>query len=226
MDDNTEVVERLMETFANFHCGHDAAPRVPGEPSEAEPEVVPEMRAFEFLTEEERAEFAQRLERGGRVEAAAGEPGPDDRKLVLVVSGGAPGERYSYEAEVTGSGQAAMRVLDQISGRDERGDELTLGSAQVDDLFRRAASAEVLTGENPHPSFVPDSLVGTLIITDGQIEKRIHFAVDTESDRPREPAGPDVTLLPSAGLLVRNEHASQGVRSILEILADVPALTP
>lgn len=218
MADNTEVVERLMETFANFHCGHDATPRSASEPTADE--EVPSMRPFEWLTAEERSGFVERLRSVVGAEGTAG-----DAKVVLVVSGGAPGDRFEYRAEVAGGGRGEVRVLDEISGRQEENHGVAVEAAQVARLFELAASDEVLNTEHPAPRFVPDSLVGTLVVTDGDAEKRIHFAVDSESGRVRPPAEGDIAFSPAdAGLVLRQEYTTPGVRSLVETIQSIQEL--
>ena len=224
MADNTEVVERLMETFANFHCGHDAVPV--GAPEPGASEEVSSVRRFEGLSQEERTRFAQRLRPGGVPSATGAGNVESERKVVLVVSGGAPGDRFEYRSEVTGTGRAEVSVLDEIRGRREQNHDLVIEPEQVEGLFERAASNDVLHVEHPVPQFVPDSLVGTLIVTDGDAEKRIHFAVDSQSGRAREPGEADMSLSSAAGLVVRQEYATPGVRSLLEALQSIPGLMP
>ena len=224
MDDNTEVVERLMETFANFHCGHDAVPI--GAPEPEAPEEVSPVRPFEGLSFDERIRFAERLRAGAAPAATVAGEAASERRVVLFVSGGAPGERYEYRAEVTGGGRGVTSVLDEIHGRREQDRDLPLEPQQVEDLFARAASDDVLNVDHPVPQLVPDSLVGTLVVSDGNAEKRIQFAVDSETGRAREPGEADMALSHTAGLVVRQEYATPGVRSVLEALQSIPGLMP
>jgi hypothetical protein len=218
MDDNTEVVERLMETFANFHCGHDATPVAPPEPAEAgggvRPAPVSQLRAEEW------ALFAERMRAAPAAEGTA----TDARRVVLVVSGGTPGERLEYQVDVTPTGRGAVRLSDQIGERHEAQTDLVLPSDRVRELFERAVSDEVLGDDYVMPALVPDSLVGTLVVTDGQIEKRIRFPVESSTGRTRAPGEADVTLAPASGLLIRQEYVTQGVRSMVEALLALPGL--
>jgi len=223
MDDNTEVVERLMETFANFHCGHDAVPRPAPESAALPPAEVrrPPTSSVAPLRSEEIPGFVQRMraaDLGGDRAAAA-----DERKVVLLVSGGPPSERLNYRAEVLRSGLGSMSLVDAISDRRQQATQLSLPMELVDQLFDRATAHEVLYDNHAMPPLLPDSLVGTIVITDGKREKRLHFPVATSTGRNREASDTDLQLLAAPGLQIRREYASPGIRSIVDTFQALPA---
>lgn len=182
------------------------------------------MRGFDELNPGEQSRFAERL-RGGVVPPIPSPSDPEDgRRVLLMVTGGAPGDRYEYRAEVTSAGHGNVSVLDEIQGFREEDSAVVIEPDQVQDLFARAAAEEVLNIDHPTPQFVPDSLVGTLVVTDGVVEKRIQFAVDSQSGRAREPGEADIALSPASGLVIRQEYATPGVRALVEAFQSIPGL--
>jgi hypothetical protein len=210
--------------LAPIGCPADGVASAAGAPQAAgAPKEAPAMRAFGDLGLEERIRFAERMR---AAPGAVGGGGAEDaRRVVLVVSGGAPGERIEYRAEVTPAGRGIVRLLDEIRALREERRDLVIPSDRVRDLFQRAASDEVLGSEHPLPALVPDSLVGTLVVTDGQIEKRIRFPVESSVGETWVPGGADIVPAPAAPLRIRPEHAAPGVRSLAEALCGLPGLT-
>ncbi len=213
MHDNNEVVERLVEHLASFHCGHDAGPAAPSEPGE-----VSRMRSFEQLDDSERGRFVERMRGGSDGDA------DDGRTVTLVISGGAPGDRYEYRADVHADGTGAVNLIDELHDRSEQESGLQLESDGVRTLFERATAGDLLEVAHPAPQLAPDSLVGTIVVTDGDTEKRIHFAVDEEAGRAREPGEADIALTATPGLVIGQENATPGVRSLLEAFKAIPGL--
>lgn len=215
MDDNTEVVERQVEHLASFNCGHDAGPVAASEPEEVSRSP---MRSLDELDAAERGRFVEHMR-----EAPDRDEGKD-HKVTFVVAGGAPGDRYEYRAEVHADRTADVSLLDEMNARSEQESDLALDPDQVQTVFERAVSEDVLEASDSAPQLVPDSLVGTIIVTNGDVEKRIFFAVEESQGRAREPGEADVALLATPDLLIRQEYATPGVRSLVEAIQSIPNL--
>lgn len=213
MDDNTEVVERLMETFANFHCGHDAVPVAPLEAKSHDIRLQPQPSFLELRTEgindfaEQMRSFAPPVTNSLAV---------DGRKVVIEVSGGPPSERLNYRVEITRAGHGTICLFDALAGLHEEKSDVILPSDKVQKLFETAVTDRVLRDKHTIPVLPPDSMVGTLTITDGKYQKRIQFPVTSKTGRARGSSDADLLLSPALGLVIRNEHATPAIRSTVE----------
>jgi hypothetical protein len=110
----------------------------------------------------------------------AAEGKPDRRFAIsLVVTGGAPSQRYRFEFAARGTGTFSAQLSDEPADQRERSEE-RLESAELAGLARDVLASGVLDTPADPPRFLPDTLVGILDITSGTTRFRRYFAADRE----------------------------------------------
>ena len=113
----------------------------------------------------------------------------------MTVRGGLPSQKYSFEFAASGDGAAICRFEDQLRKRKRRWKwQLTA----LSDKEFVAASEEAPAGSQAShravPSFLPDTLVGILEISDGSVVRRIYFAADPEQAKTQGKVPPREVL--------------------------------
>lgn len=120
--------------------------------------------------------------------AADGKP---DREfeISLVVTGGAPSQRYRFEFTARGSGALSTRLSDDMAGRQGRSQE-RLDPSEVADLARTILGSGVLETAADSPRLLPDTLVGILDISSGRTHFRRYFAADSDQAQVQDAQPP------------------------------------
>ena len=179
MDDNTETVARLYNRISGQHCGHTPAARtvLGGEPTR-EPTMT--LRSLDALTPVRRSAVLDRLRT--LADAHVTPEGADAAEVSFEVTGGAPGERYTYRIAVAGDGAAERRVVDELHGNPGEHATQGVGRALAARVFAAAEAAGLLGDEAPQlaqPSggILPDSLVATVTVRDGETVRRVSVPV-------------------------------------------------
>ena len=157
-------------------------------------------------------DFAKRepesLERVDTVRAALervakGDVGDDDVSIDFTVAGGAPSQRFKLALHTRGREIRSCTYDCDMSDRHETVDRERLSAKsadQVGSLVERLARSNAFAVRYAPPTFLPDTIIGTIVITVGDVERRIRFAAD-----------PD-------------QAAVQGLRPPAEVIAAVEAL--
>jgi hypothetical protein len=98
----------------------------------------------------------------------------------MTVRGGLPSQRYTFEFAATGDGAATCRVDDRLRKRaaDPGKAQTTLAAKDFVDLLKKLRPA--LERPTEPPSFLPDTVIGILEVSDGTAVRRIYFAADPE----------------------------------------------
>jgi hypothetical protein len=125
----------------------------------------------------------QRLERAARDEV--------DRELrvYLVVAGGAPSQRYRFHFAADGGGRLRCELDCELSER--RGKASRQGrQKEFADLVRAIVASGVLKVAPEEPRFLPDTVVGTLELSDGRSSLRWDFAADPEQAKTQDAVPP------------------------------------
>jgi hypothetical protein len=112
----------------------------------------------------------------------------------MTVRGGMPSKKYSFDFAASGDGAASCRFEDQLRKLAEgRGTaRTTLSDKEFIGLLKALQPA--LERPDEPSSFLPDTVIGVLEISDGTLVRRIYFAADPEQARtggkvpPREVA--------------------------------------
>ncbi len=108
----------------------------------------------------------------------------------MTVRGGLPSHRYRFEFEAKGDGSATCRVEDQLKRRPAAEERVrrTLADREFVALLRRLEPA--LARPRESPSFLPDTLVGILEVSDGSNVERLYFAADPDQARVQNKVPP------------------------------------
>jgi hypothetical protein len=123
---------------------------------------------------EEIQSLEQKLERAARDEVDR------DLRVSLLVAGGVPSQRYRFHFAAVGSGQVRCELDCELSGRKAKASRRTLDRKQFADLVRAIVGSGVLQVSTEQPRFLPDTIVGTLELSDGRSSLRWDFAADPE----------------------------------------------
>ncbi len=123
---------------------------------------------------EEDESLEEKLERATRDEV--------DRELrvSLLVAGGAPSQRYRFHLAADASGRVQGELRCELSGREGKSRRRTLARKEFADLVRAIVASGVLEVPAEQPRFLPDTVVGTLELSDGRSSLRWDFAADAE----------------------------------------------
>ena len=126
--------------------------------------------------------------RSGLERVADGKP---DRsfEISMIVTGGAPSQRYSFEFAAKGTGTASTRMSDEKSDRRGVSDQ-RFEASELADLARNILQSGVLDTATDPPRFLPDTLVGILDIKYGTSRLRHYFAADAEQARVQDAVPP------------------------------------
>jgi hypothetical protein len=108
----------------------------------------------------------------------AGEGDPSRVDLEVRLSGGAPSERYEFDAKITGSGKVTGRMRDELAGQDQPFAR-ELDAAGRRDLLSRLSQTDLLDGPRLQPPFPPDTVVGQIRArVDGRIVDEWYVLLD------------------------------------------------
>jgi hypothetical protein len=224
MDDNTETVARLYNRITAAHgSGHTPAAH-PGEPPEPTPEVAAmTRRVIDNLKPEVRAPILERLR--GMAEAGAAPEGAGETEVSFEVSGGAPGERYSYRLGVRGDGSSERLVLDETEAAAPAETARAVSRELAAQVFAAAAEAGLLADDAPEVpmqqtgDILPDTMIATITVRDGESVRRVSVPAEeptTAGSLPGEPA--DVPMSTHVQL---SAASAEALRPVLEALAAV-----
>lgn len=137
-------------------------------------------------------DFAQRepesLERVDPVGAALdrvarGDDDGDDLSIDFTVAGGAPSQRFHLALHIAGREVRSCSYDCDMSDRHEAFDPKQAsakGRELVGSLVERLAGTGVLAARYEQPMFLPDTIIGTIVVTVGGEERRIRFAADPD----------------------------------------------
>jgi len=210
MDDNTEVIERQVEHLCQL-LNENAVPisrlifpfpdliagwaitraeripamqyRIGGDPEMGDEPDMKQRREVRRVIHD--------------VARAKREPSGKDR-IVHVVSGGAPGERFESRLEVRGNGSVDLHLLDEPAGIDERA-TTALDTQDLQHLYGELEASQILVMEEAGRRFLPDSLVGTITIEVGGKETTFYYLADEEERRDQaSPMRPQIASVKAA----------------------------
>jgi hypothetical protein len=97
------------------------------------------------------------------------------------VRGGVRPQAYAFDFEASGGGTARARLECRLTGREGEAKDANISARDFGALLRSVVPA--FAAPQAVPTFLPDTLVGILEITDGERTQRIYFAADPEQAR-------------------------------------------
>jgi hypothetical protein len=177
MDNNTAPVARHLNRIAAFHGAGHTPSAAPGEPAEPKQKADMTLRMIDTMAAAPRAEVLGRLR--AMADAGAAPEGAQDAEVVFEVSGGAPGEHYSYRLGVRGDGAAERQVVDELQS--DRGADVQRGMDRelASRVFQAAADSGLLDDAAPDVplehggNLLPDSMIAIITVRDGDSVRRV-----------------------------------------------------
>lgn len=105
---------------------------------------------------------------------------PEDLKVVYRIAGGMPSQRYEEEFIISGNGKTEVKALDLLMSKPEEVASLNLNKAETREAFQkiRLSLDSMVPLEKTH--FLPDSLVGSVILEIGGEKTTLYFPVEEE----------------------------------------------
>jgi hypothetical protein len=154
-----------------------------------------------------------------RLAAGAGDAADDDVTIDVRIAGGCPGQRVRFQATIPARGEARVSHLDELNAVSE---EFTaaVDAAELRALARHLdVDALMALPPNADERYVPDSIVGSIVLTLGNTRITLWFPVDDEVASGAEVA---MRIDPGHGpFLLRAAMAPPSVRAVLEQVATV-----
>jgi hypothetical protein len=122
------------------------------------------------------------------------ETGRRSLQVKLKVRGGLPSQKYAFDFAAGGDGAATCQVEDQLRKRAGASGtkRSTLSDKEFVSLLKKVQPA--LDSPVEPPSFLPDTVIGILEISDGSATRRIYFAADPEQARTQGKVPPREVL--------------------------------
>lgn len=114
--------------------------------------------------------------------------------IKMKVRGGLSSKKYAFDFAASGDGAATIRFEDQLRQRTgESGAKgTTFGDREFVRLLEKVRPALEVALEPP--SFLPDTVIGILEVSDGTTTRRIYFAADPEQARTQGKVPPREVL--------------------------------
>ncbi len=106
----------------------------------------------------------------------------DEFKVMYRVSGGAPEERYEEEVDMTGAGDASVKVMDTLISREQKRARGTLSPEEVREILSEVQSGLDSLVPAEEARFLPDSMVGSITIELAGKKETFYFLAN-EDDR-------------------------------------------
>jgi hypothetical protein len=219
MDDNTEVVARLLNGIAGFHCSHTPTARL------AFADVFGELTdvLFERLDYLEQKKFRQTLERAAARRLSDAES--RDVRVVLSINGGAPSERYEYRLEVRADGNVETRFADELREiKPGRATGAVVGRDVAAVVFQQVARDEFIALSNTLARTTPDGLFAVISVHVNDEAKLVRVPVfERDSDAAVRLDARALPLPVRDDVVVNRDVVPQVLVSVFEALRGVRA---
>lgn len=112
-----------------------------------------------------------------------------DIRITYRVTGGMPHQRLDREFSLSGTGEAAVKVRDELKPIPLQEASRTLDRAETRDLLREIDTSLDSLVPRSEARFLPDSLVGMITLEVGGEEATLFFLADQEQRLSREVEG-------------------------------------
>ena len=104
-------------------------------------------------------------------------------KIIYRISGGPPTRRLEHTLEISGTGAVSVRHLDELGHARARELKSTLPPNRVTELFRVLLESRLLENVDQAGGFLPDSVIGSITISDPMSAVTYYFLADEEKRR-------------------------------------------
>lgn len=114
-------------------------------------------------------------------------------RVVLHVGGGMSGQSYRFHFEADGRGRSHCQLECKLT--DRTGDaKTTIEPQRFEALLRKIHNTGVCENSPEQPSFLPDTVVGRLEISIGDVHCRTYFAADADQAQVQNKQPPAALL--------------------------------
>lgn len=118
----------------------------------------------------------------------------EDIKLFYRITGGMPSERVEEEFRLSGSGKAKVMAQDVLRSMPTQEVSGEINQAETRDLLQQLGSGIDSLVPRSEANFLPDSLVGSIIIEVGGEKATLYFLADEEERLAQnKPISPKMT---------------------------------
>jgi len=104
-------------------------------------------------------------------------------KITYRVSGGPPTRRLEHTLEISGTGAVSVRHLDQLMPPPAHKLKSMLAPETVKEVFRTLLDSRLLENVDTGGGFLPDSVIGSITISDSMGEITYYFLADEQKRR-------------------------------------------
>lgn len=222
MDDNTEVVERLVEHLCAF-INENAEPiiRLAVADIVLEKEPLPRMRGGASQMQKARSKTHRRLL--STIKKIISKKKQEfDAEITLVVEGGVHGQSVRSLVEIRGDGKVKHKVIDELKGKDEEY-STAIDRKAILNLFREIQRSRILEIDEIGGGFLPDSLVGAITIEiDGESTTYYYLADPKQRRRQKIILKQPIALIENrlqrvaSRAIKRDEEAKKRFRKSIE----------
>ncbi|MFL6077526.1 MAG: hypothetical protein ACJ73S_29540 [Mycobacteriales bacterium] len=146
--------------------------------------------------------------------------GADDVRIELLVTGGMPGQRIQFRASIPAGGAASVSHLDDLHGVSEEY-SATVPADELSTLARHLdVEALMALPPNADERYVPDSVLGSVVITAANTRITLRFAVEEGTPAADEEVAMRIDL-GHGPFVLRAATVPAEVRPVLAQLATV-----
>ncbi len=100
--------------------------------------------------------------------------------VTLHIAGGLRQQAYQFDFAASGKGRVRCDLRCNLTKRTGRAGRRTISNSEFTELLKRIQKSKVLSLAAATPEFLPDTVVGRLEISDGEVTHRWYFAADEE----------------------------------------------
>jgi hypothetical protein len=113
-------------------------------------------------------------------------------RLLYRISGGPPGRRLEATLELSAQGAVKHELLDELQDSEREVVRSEIPAAEARALLREVVRSGLITDASSRAGFLPDSLIGSILIQSGDAQYTHHFLASERQRRrqglPLDPA--------------------------------------
>jgi hypothetical protein len=104
-------------------------------------------------------------------------------RLLYRISGGPPGRRLEATLELSAKGAVKHELLDELQDGEREVVQTEIPAAEARALLREVVRSGLLTDAGSRVGFLPDSLIGSIVIQSGDAQYAHHFLASARQRR-------------------------------------------
>lgn len=104
---------------------------------------------------------------------------PEDMKVTFRIAGGLPDQRLEEEVTLSGRGEAEVKAMDMLESKPTEKVHATLPQEEIQAAFQKIKLSLDSMVPRSEACFLPDSVVGSVVIEIGDEKTTMFFPVDS-----------------------------------------------